>query len=153
MLDRFEREVRTANSLHKASTTLRKAVNQLLAEHHHTTDGHSTYLDRDCCNFRAAISPCMGTHDGEPGSPAPEIARLTSLSEHGFEVILPTNIDAQKVVLMVEVHPRKLVAFLGEVLWCRPRGTNTLFSAGGRLLEVLPAAWCGQTAGEYAATC
>lgn len=66
-----------------------------------------------------------------------QIARVTNLSEGGFELTAAESLSRQKMRMIIAAATGGRQTMLGEVLWCSPQPDGS-FSAGGRFLDVGP---------------
>jgi hypothetical protein len=137
---RFARDMHYANEENEAYAAIREATAQMLGHTAMKADRASSgpTRDRHPCDLHVELLLDRGRNSAAGGHRiAARVARITNLSEMGFELTITEPLSRQRMKMMIVAPNGRRLSMLGEVLWCATQPDGS-FIAGGRFLDVVP---------------
>lgn len=138
---RFERDINYETEENEAKAAIREAVARMLVRTPQELQiaASRRTQDRNPCDLAVELLLQQG-HKGAAGNrrDCRRIARITNLTESGFELTLMEPLSRQRLKLIIAAANGGRQTMLGEVLWCGPQRDGSIV-AGGRFLDVVSA--------------
>lgn len=137
---RIDREFQLSAAESEANMAIREAVGRILGgvlPEIQRTDTRRTH-ERFPCSLDAEI--ILQQHIKQLSSnpvTSTEMAKITNLSESGFEITLENQVTPQRAAMIITMADQKRITMLADILWCTPLDGGA-FIAGGRFMQVLP---------------
>jgi hypothetical protein len=136
---RFERDMRLETESKQANAAIREVVSRLLKRPELPVAGPRSRKERFSCDLGVVLDLCQ-VHQRTTSADGTRThtARITNLSESGFELTLTEQLPHKWMTMTVETPIGEQTTMLGELLWSNqlPDGS---FVAGGRFLDVAAA--------------
>ncbi len=138
--NRFDRDMHYAIEENTACDAIRQATVRILGctPSLPQVPGSRRSRERCVCDLDVELR-LKHSFTGAPGheGTCTRIARITNLSEAGFQLTLTEPLLRQRMTMIIMAAKGGRQYMLGEVLWCSPQPDGT-FIAGGRFLDVGP---------------
>ena len=137
---RYDRDMKYAMDDKDATAAVRNAVTRILGcTRPETQIGASRRTQlRHACDLVVELH--LRQHPtgaaGNNGT-CTRLARVTNLSESGFELTLTEHLPLWRMEMIIEAANGRRLTMFGEVLWEGPKGDGTII-AGGRFLDADP---------------
>jgi hypothetical protein len=139
-ISRFDRDMTYALDENAANEAIREATVRILgcAPSLPEIPGSRRTRERVPCNLgvELLLNPSVTAAADHPESRTCA-ARITNLSDVGFELTLAEPLSRQRMTMSVLAANGGRQTMLGEVLWCSSQADGS-FIAGGRFLDVGP---------------
>jgi hypothetical protein len=139
---RFERDISYETQENEANAAIREVITRILGRRPKTLQnaGSRRTQKRHPCNLDVELL----LDQGFPGSSRYQDgcrcnARVTNLSESGFELKLTEPLPRQRMKMSFAAARGGREMLLGELLWCDPQPDGSIV-AGGRFLNAFSAA-------------
>jgi hypothetical protein len=138
---RFERDIYYENEENEANSAIRKKVALLLGRLPPAPAHQEVALRRNKERYPCELDVELLLHQGIHGAGSNQgvyrcNARITSLSESGFELKHSAPLPHQHMKMTIWAATGDEHTMLGELLWCSPQPDGS-FLAGGRFLSVI----------------
>jgi hypothetical protein len=133
---RYDRDMKYAMDDEDANTAVRDAVARILDRRRPATQfgaSRRTQL-RYACDLEVELH--LRGAAGNNGT-CTRLARVTNLSESGFELTLTEHLPHWRMEMIIEAANGRRQTMFGEVLWDGPKGDGSIV-AGGRFLDADP---------------
>ena len=137
---RFDRDMEYATDDKEANAAVREAIARILGRTPPAMQmgaSRRTQL-RYACDLEVELHLRQGPR-GAAGNDgiSTRLARVTHLSESGFELSLTEHLPHRRMEMIIEAANGRRQTMFGEVLWDGPKGDGSIV-AGGRFLDADP---------------
>ena len=137
---RYDRDMEYAMDDKEANTAVSEAIARILGRKPPASKiGASRRKQlRYACDLTVELYLRQGPKgaNGNEGT-CTRLARVTNLSEAGFELMLTEHLPHRRMEMVIEAANGRRQTMFGEVLWDGPKGDGS-FVAGGRFLDADP---------------